>query len=120
MASQRTKSRCRRIRVGLTRRHHAITRAMAAGEGKSKRGPAPWKITLWAILVAGLLGALADVLTGANRVASAWGELRATLTNVFGPAPHEVTTPFETVGPYASVGCDESRASSVDFTAPTD
>ena len=84
------------------------------------RSPAPWKVTIWAILLAGLLGALADVLSGANRLAAGFGELRATLSSVFGPAPHEVTVPFEAVGPHAAVGCGETSPSSASVAIPND
>lgn len=93
---------------------------MAHNDADSKSGRPPWKVTLWAILIAGFLVALADMLTGANRLTKAWGDLRATLTDVFGPKPREMVQPFENLGPYTGVGCGESSPASTTYTVPTD
>lgn len=90
--------------------------SMAETNGGTPR----WKVTLWVLLLAGLLGAVADALSGANRATKAWGELRQSWEQVFGPEPHVVTTPFAQAGPDVSVGCAETAPSSVSFTVPAD
>jgi hypothetical protein len=74
-----------------------------------------WKLTLWIGLAAGLLFAIADILTGATKLTKAWMELKDAAVSAFG---HEVVSSIDSSSAYTSVGCGTGSSASARFTIP--
>lgn len=74
----------------------------------------PWRVTVWVLLLAGLLGALALLFTNARDAVEGAKGLQSALA----PEPRETSASFRETSAQVNVGCGDTAAGSVSAALP--